>query len=236
MRTSVFFVDCLPRKGLKLPDKHQFLKRDNQNTQVLRAFISAGVVLLTSNTNTPDNKASKEAVEKALVALFVDAAGPNALALLDTWDFMSNLQEKTAWAAGLSESIFTQFFHNLVDARKNWRRDPQPPFDTDQHSALAQQIDVFLVAAGDNIVLADVNRSFLELAGGFDEDQDEDEDEERDGHDGEIGGAPNDTTTDAIATSLFNSNGSMDSLCGALIDRLNEDMIAEGGEEMGFDD
>lgn len=184
-------VDYLPKAGMVYPDPFIVLTRNSRDAHLSNALKTQGIIA----NGKSSTKQSKIDLEAALVAMFILAASDaGLLGLMATGgvlDFESKLKEKTPWAVNIGEPVFIEFcmpirhciphtttnqnfqVHVLVGAREQYHQTPRFPFDPNQHSALARQIDIFLETAADAWVRAKLDKEFYEIAGGLDDDEDE---------------------------------------------------------------
>ncbi|KAK6083129.1 hypothetical protein SCUP234_03957 [Seiridium cupressi] len=182
MKFNQLLIDYLPKAGMLYKSNVLVLSRNARDANLLRALKTASLIG-DGKISDEEFKQGKENVKEAIVATFAAAADPNLIGLIrsgDLLDFESKLRESVPWAvaAAVSDSVFTEFLHALVNARQQWRRYPRAPFDVSQHSPAVLQIDAFLGVAGDDWARAEANHQVYELAGGFEEDEEEDGDEE----------------------------------------------------------
>ncbi|KAK9780908.1 hypothetical protein SCAR479_02094 [Seiridium cardinale] len=182
MKFNQLLIDYLPKAGMLYKSNVLVLSRNARDANLLRALKTASLIG-DGKVSEEEFKQGKENVKEAIVAIFAAAADPNLIGLIrsgDLLDFESKLRECVPWAvaAAVSDSVFTEFLHALVNARQQWRRYPRAPFDVSQHSPAVLQIDAFLGVAGDDWARAEANHQVYEMAGGFEEDEEEDGDEE----------------------------------------------------------
>ncbi|KAK6066452.1 hypothetical protein SCUP515_10638, partial [Seiridium cupressi] len=182
MKFNQLLIDYLPKAGMLYKSNVLVLSRNARDANLLRALKTASLIG-DGKISDEEFKQGKENVKEAIVAIFAAAADPNVIGLIrsgDLLDFESKLRESVPWAvaAAVSDSVFTEFLHALVNARQQWRRYPRAPFDVSQHSPAVFQIDAFLGVAGVDWARAEANHQVYELAGGFEEDEEEDGDEE----------------------------------------------------------
>ncbi|KAK6221373.1 hypothetical protein LQW54_001472 [Pestalotiopsis sp. IQ-011] len=190
MKFSNLLVDYLHKGGMIFAHRLALLGKNSRDAIILRAFRRRGIIVEGEPT-TADFARGKKNIEDVLVALFVVAAGVDPATDVEEGailGFESAVKQRVWWADGLSESVFTELFHSLVGARLAWKQAPRFPFDPQNHSPVARQIDKFLEGQQSwDRVRADM--AFFEMAGGLVEPEDQDDSENEDDEGPSVSGA-----------------------------------------------
>ncbi|KAI1414976.1 hypothetical protein F5Y13DRAFT_187665 [Hypoxylon sp. FL1857] len=208
--------DFLPRAGLVYEDGYDILGREKRDHKILTAFCKAGFVKIAKGASDKESKAN---VDQALADTFTVALQPHILDLAqfesrDIYAYLTSLHTNTPWAYRVGENTFFCFFWAVVEARKRWHASPRPPFDINEHSKAARQIDALLEAMGSFYSSADYE--VFKLVGGLEDDDDEeDKNEDEGGKDGDI---------------------DMTDVAAALNEDIAEDDLRRGVEAMNIDD
>ncbi|KAI4593852.1 hypothetical protein KJ359_008893 [Pestalotiopsis sp. 9143b] len=192
MKFSNLLVDYLHKGGMIFARRLALLGKNSRDAIILRAFRRRGIIVEGEPT-TADFARGKKNIEDILVALFVVAAGIDPATDVEEGailGFESAVKQRVWWADGLSESVFAELLHSLVGARLAWKKAPRFPFDPQNHSPVARQVDQFLEGQQSlDRVRADM--AFFEMAGGLvePEDQDDSENEDEDDKGPSVSGA-----------------------------------------------
>lgn len=130
MKYKDLLIDYLHKGGMVFSHRLTLLSSNARDASVLRAFRRRGIVTQGQLTAT-DFARGKKNIEDALVALFVVAAGVDPATDVEEGailGFESAAKQRLWWADGLSESVFAELFHALVDARLAWKQAPRFPY------------------------------------------------------------------------------------------------------------
>ncbi|KAI1453089.1 hypothetical protein F4805DRAFT_444906 [Annulohypoxylon moriforme] len=195
----------LPRAGMVYPTKN-LLQQQRRDDKILRALTKHGIIERAHGVLMTQNQ---EAVDQALADMFNVALQPHIVQCQEGWGgvlaIFITLKRYIPWAAKIKSMIFIHLCCALVKARYEWHKNPRPPFDINEHRAVAKSIDAFLKVVGDDDDWWDANHFFFALpndAINSDEESDEEEDKEV---------KTPETITHPVATSSSNVNPTDDS-------------------------
>ncbi|KAI1138151.1 hypothetical protein F5Y05DRAFT_413465 [Hypoxylon sp. FL0543] len=137
------FKYLLPQVGMVYPFQKDFLSKEQRDEQVTAALKQAGIIDTGPGASDTTNK---KAVDKALADLFTLVAQPYVTFHLPDEDVnLPGMTQRTgSWVRHIAKPVFTQLIQSLINARVAWYKNPSEPFETNQHSATARKIDVFM--------------------------------------------------------------------------------------------
>ncbi|KAI1505735.1 hypothetical protein F5X99DRAFT_428841 [Biscogniauxia marginata] len=146
-------TNILPKAGLIYQSKWNVTQHSRHDEYIRKAL--QRVYLVNDSGKSMDKHESRSIIDNVLASNIMLATDQDMIDLLIDLEgdlgflnFCDALLDRIDWAKKLNERAFYDFIFQLIEARKEWKKSPRPPFNLEEHSATARAIDGFLEAAG----------------------------------------------------------------------------------------
>ncbi|KAI5924216.1 hypothetical protein F4810DRAFT_709934 [Camillea tinctor] len=145
----------MPKNGLIYRPQCCITRKRRHDAYIFLAFLRAGLV--TEGNRSRDVGNAKQAIDQAMTSSISIASTADVINKLEEDDsedvigiirFFDALKPRLAWAENINDTAFYDFIFFIIEARREWKANPQYPFELEEHCTMARAIDNFLELTG----------------------------------------------------------------------------------------